>query len=399
MTSIKYIKLNITKGPLNHSLVSRGILPKRPPLPPKKHFKNYDGPVYAPAEVYKLLSPEAVVALKKYNTEAINKFAKKGGIHVTDIADQEPLPSEDTTPEEQHDPHQFDDAPNSESDPIVDYINSPHHQEEDMNNALQAYNVMTSPASDVTPQQSIDLVHIHLFYHLAQAKQAQHGSLVDRGANGGLAGSDVRVLSNSSEKCTVAGIDQHQINGLYIVQCAALVNTNHGYVNLIMNEYAYYGKGHTIHSSGQIEWHKNKVDVKVGGSQCITTLDGYSFPLKCTGSLMYLSILGKPIDEELVKYPSVHLTGIHEWDPSVLEFRYPEEDGEPVWACDPQHVDLIDPNFDHQGLYTKRAINTLPSLADVHKIHPMAMSSSTSPIQAGKHQIKSATPEFDKYRP
>ena len=103
---------------------------------------------------------------------------------------------------------------------------------------------------------------------------------VDREANGGLAGSDVRVLSKSTRKCTVTGIDQHQINGLEIVQCAALVKTNHGYVNLIMNEYAYYGKGHTIHSSGQIEWHKNTVDdksAKVGGSQCITTLDDYSF--------------------------------------------------------------------------------------------------------------------------
>ena len=140
------------------------------------------------------------------------------------------------------------------------------------------------------------------------------------------------------------------------MQCAALVKTNHGYVNLIMNEYAYYGKGHTIHSSGQIEWHMNKVDDKseVGGSQCITTLDGYSFPSKCTGGLMYLSILGKPTIE--VKYPSVHLTSIHEWDPSVLDFSYPEGDGEPFWACDPQHVDLIDPNFDPQVLYTKRAI-------------------------------------------
>ena len=54
-----------------------------------------------------VLSPEAAVALKKYNTEAINKLAKKTGIHVTDIADQEPLPSEDTTPEEPHHPHQF----------------------------------------------------------------------------------------------------------------------------------------------------------------------------------------------------------------------------------------------------------------------------------------------------
>ena len=49
-----------------------------------------------------------------------------------------------------------------------------------MNNALQAYNVMPSPTSDVTPEQSINSVHIHLFYHVAQAEQAQHGSLVDR---------------------------------------------------------------------------------------------------------------------------------------------------------------------------------------------------------------------------
>ena len=63
-----------------------------------------------------------------------------------------------------------------------------------MNNALQAYNVMTSPTSDVTPHWSINSVHIHLFYHVAQAKQAQHGSLVDRGANGGLPGSDVQIF-------------------------------------------------------------------------------------------------------------------------------------------------------------------------------------------------------------
>ena len=55
---------------------------------------------------------------------------------MTDITDQEPLPSEDTTPEEQDDPHQFDDAPSNESDPILDYINSQHHQGEDMNNAF-----------------------------------------------------------------------------------------------------------------------------------------------------------------------------------------------------------------------------------------------------------------------
>ena len=59
------------------------------PSTPKSPFRNYDGSVNVPAEVYKRLSPEAVAALQKYNTEDINKFAKKRGIHVTDIADHE----------------------------------------------------------------------------------------------------------------------------------------------------------------------------------------------------------------------------------------------------------------------------------------------------------------------
>ena len=94
--------------------------------------------------------------------------------------------------------------------------------------------------------------------------------MVDRGANGALAESDVRILSRSSRKCTVTGIDSHELQGLGVVQCAVLVETNHGIVNLIMNEYACYGKGYTIHSSGQIEWFKNSVDdrsVQVGGKQ------------------------------------------------------------------------------------------------------------------------------------
>ena len=62
------------------------------------------------------------------------------------------------------------------------------------------------------------------------------------------------MLSTSPRKCTVTGIDNHEIPALDLVQCAVLFQTNHGMVNLIMNEYGYYGRGHSIHSSGQIEW-------------------------------------------------------------------------------------------------------------------------------------------------
>ena len=70
----------------------------------------------------------------------------------------------------------------------------------------------------MTPERSSN--H-HFTYHIAQASQAKHGSMVDRGANGGLAGSDVRILSGSSRKCTVTGIDSHELQGLDVVQCAA----------------------------------------------------------------------------------------------------------------------------------------------------------------------------------
>ena len=89
---------------------------------------------------------------------------------------------------------------------------------------------------------------------------------------------------------------------------------------------------------------------------------------------------------------------MHEWDPSVLDYSHPEGDGEPIWACDPQHIDLIDPNFDTHGLYTKRAINTLSSLADVQHKSPIASSSPKSTIQATKHDVTSETPDYDKYR-
>ena len=69
-------------------------------------------------------------------------------------------------------------------------------------------------------------MNAHITYHAAQANQAKYGSLVDRGANGSLAGSDVRELSMSSRKCTVTGIDNHEIPGLDLVQSMCGTGSN-----------------------------------------------------------------------------------------------------------------------------------------------------------------------------
>ena len=161
------------------------------------------------------------------------------------------------------------------------------------------------------------------------------GLLLIGGANGALAGSDVRILERTGRTVSVTGIGNHELPGLDIVTCAALLHTNHGKKILIMNEYAYYGRGNTIHSPGQIEWFQNTCDDKsfhVGGKQAITFLDGYATPLQCRTGLMYMNLLGKPTDADLNTFPHVLLAGPHEWEPSVVDYTHPTTAGDPIWA-------------------------------------------------------------------
>ena len=39
---------------------------------------------------------------------------------------------------------------------------------------------------------------------------------------------------------------------------------------------------------------------------------------------MYISILGKPTDQDLDQRPHVLLTSQHEWDLSVLDYAHPD---------------------------------------------------------------------------
>ena len=142
--------------------------------------------------------------------------------------------------------------------------------------------------------------------------------LVDCGANGGHAGSDMRVIHKAHRKINIQGIDNHEVTGLDVVTAATLLNTSQGKVIGIFNEYAYLGKGSSIHSSGQLEWFKTNVDeksVKVGGTQLITTLDGYSVPLLIKDGLAYATSLGKPTDQDMdthMSFSPLLMNGIHQ---------------------------------------------------------------------------------------
>ena len=116
---------------------------------------------------------------------------------------------------------------------------------------------------------------------------------------------------------------------------------------------------------------------------------------------MYLSIIGKPTDTDLERYPSVHLTGPHEWDPSVLDYTHSSGDGEPPWFNDPDERFAFDPHFDEFGDCTQRAIQTLNTLDDSSMpLTPCSTLRANQPvIRSNQHVVNSDTPNYEKFRP
>ena len=104
-------------------------------------------------------------------------------------------------------------------------------------NPVRPSPLMTPPLSTSWTPIPLLLYQSTHIYHVSKHSSSHYGSLIDRGANGGLAGSDVIILERTGRTVSVTGIDNHELPGLDIVACAALLHTNHGKVVLIMHYY------------------------------------------------------------------------------------------------------------------------------------------------------------------
>ena len=163
-------------------------------------------------------------------------------------------------------------------------------------------------------------------------------SLVDRGANTGLAGADTRVLKETNSFVDISGISDHKVPGLRVCSVAGKVMTQKGEVVLIMNQYAYQGEGKTIHSPCQLEHFGQVVDDKpktLGGRQSIVTRDGYLIPLQFDQGLAYFSMT-PPTDQEMDELPHCILTSDAEWNPAVVDSEF--DFGNLEWVNDTQDV-------------------------------------------------------------
>jgi hypothetical protein len=192
-------------------------------------------------------------------------------------------------------------------------------------------------------------------YNVANAKAIKKntGALIDRGANGGLAGSDCRIITRSPDRfVNIEGIDRHQLTDIPIVTCGAYtVSRNSGPVILIFHQFAGMMRGPTIISSGQLEAHMNRVNDRSRkideNGQLITTNDGFEFPLHIRNGLPYLDL--RPYtDKEWDKYPHVVMTSDVDWDPSTIDGEFPLNGDEEFFDASAYDNGT---NFDATGRY------------------------------------------------
>lgn len=169
--------------------------------------------------------------------------------------------------------------------------------------------------------------HIRYECHLTNVKR-KVGSLVDRGAHGGILGSDALIIFQHQRWINVTGIDNREMDKLCIVDATALAMSNKRLVILLLQQYACLGTGRTIHSVPKMEHAGNLANdrsLKVeGGRQCIQCLDGYILPLDIHNGLPYLPMTA--CDLKLMnKYPHIRLTSGKFWDPTVLDNNFSDQ--------------------------------------------------------------------------
>ena len=292
----------------------------------------------------------------------------------------------DIDPEPDPDPGQdvFDDLdnptyPQDDSDPATHLIHQAmtstdlNHPASDLSNVLS--NAASKTSKKVSFKQNEHKQKVHMTQYMFSRKSTYTGNqLIDRGANGGLAGADMRILSKTGRNITIAGIDNHELTGLPIVTCAAKFETNDGPIVGIFNEYAYYGKGQSIHAPCQLEHYGLSVDersVKVDGKQRITTLDGRALPLCIKDGLAFIHSLGIPSDDDMNRLPQIIFTSPSTWDPSVLDHTHsdPQHDASTTWHQVATDGSMARYPYDTNGEYTDRVVCNLNLLLDLPYDH------------------------------
>ena len=302
--------------------------------------------IFLPKPIWEKLSKDQQQMIIDHN----RSLPKSGSTHLsTPNKSPSPLPHkptpQQTAKSQQVHTHQSDESTTdttktetTPSDPLLAMVHQSIHTSDD--DASDISNVLS-----VKRSRQIQVCQCYLFQHANHTNQ----QLVDCGANGGLAGSDMHVIHKTHRKINIQGIDNHEKS------------------------------------------------VKVGGTQLITTLDGYSVPLLIKDGLAYATSLGRPTDQDMDTYPHVFFTSPDEWDPSVLDHDPPHLDG-----LDPSQVPdqpFGDPMFDAYGDFSERIIANLNILLDAPPEDCGSYTEISSVFTANLHQSSPQEPDWNALHP
>ena len=83
---------------------------------------------------------------------------------------------------------------------------------------------------------------------------------------------------------------------------------------------------------------------------------------------MYLKFQGIPTDTDLQTYPSVHLTSPQEWDPSVLNYVHPKDNGEPNSTYDSTEKYQVDTTFNEFDDYINKLLSITTQISSTHNL-------------------------------
>lgn len=289
-----------------------------------------------------------------------------------------------TTTPEQSNPsnHDFSRDPTNETHRLPQLLpdRRPSTQPGDIRRLLSSSSALSSTrstphttvaATHVTPTDGEDIVEFSdgpryrrinkaciYSVHNSRFAKSDHGALIDRGANGGLAGGNCRIIEKAPDRfVNIEGIDKHQVTHIPIVTCGAYtISRNHGPMILVFHQFAGMMRGPTIISSAQLEAFGNRVNdrsIRVDANgQRITTNDGFEFPLHIRQGLPYLDI--RPYtDTEFDSLPHIVLTSDVDWDPSTMDGEFPTSSEEEFHDAGQYDNGT---NFDVFGNYIKGTI-------------------------------------------
>ena len=135
-----------------------------------------------------------------------------------------------------------DEAPNDPPDTV-------EHDQPESNDTLLIHAAKGSRSSQLPPSdirrvmsksstRAVNLTHIDYQVSYHKASSGQSLSLIDRGANGGVAGTDVRIIFKTGRMVDIRGIDNHHCTNIDIGTVGGVVHTQKGFVIAIMHQCA-----------------------------------------------------------------------------------------------------------------------------------------------------------------